>query len=93
MADITITQAHQLDPAAARAAADQVAAKLAAEFELACSWQDQVLSFSRSGVSGTLSLEPQLARMELSLGFPYGLMASQIRGKIEDKMRRVFTAA
>lgn len=90
MADINIVQDHQLSAEQARAAANQVADKLAAEFDLACQWDGDVLRFERSGVDGTLTLAPRQARMQLKLGFLYSAFSSAIESKIADKMRKVF---
>ena len=90
MADINIVQEHHLAPEQARAAAQQVADKLAEQFELECKWEGDVLRFERSGVSGSLSLLPEQARLHIALGFLYGAFAAQIEAKVADKMRRVF---
>lgn len=90
MADIDIVQAHSLEPAAARAAAEQVAGKIAQEFGLACNWQGDVLRFERSGVEGALTLAPQQARLQIKLGFLFGAFAPAIEGKVTEKMRKVF---
>lgn len=90
MADINIVQAHRLAPEQARAAAQQVADKLAEQFELTCAWDGDVLRFERSGVSGSLSLLPDQAKLHIALGFLFGAFSSQIEAKVADKMRRVF---
>ncbi|MRX11092.1 polyhydroxyalkanoic acid system protein [Pseudoduganella sp. FT25W] len=90
MADINIVQEHHLAPEQARAAAQQVADKLAEQFELACRWEGDVLRFERSGVSGSLSLLPHQAQLQLELGFPISMMAAQIEAKVAEKMRKVF---
>ncbi len=90
---INIIQPHNLPPEAARAAAQQVADKLARELDLSCEWQGDVLRFARSGIDGTLTLADSQARMQIQLGFPYGMMASAIQSKVEEKMRKVFASA
>ncbi|GGC22769.1 polyhydroxyalkanoic acid system family protein [Pseudoduganella buxea] len=90
---INIIQEHNLEPAAARAAAEQVAEKLAREFDLTCNWQGDVLRFERSGVEGELTLAPRQAQMQIKLGFLYGAFAPAIQSKVEEKMRKVFGAA
>ena len=93
MADINIVQEHTLTPLKAREAAQQVADKLAQEFDLAYQWEGDVLRFERSGVSGSLTLLPEEARLHIALGFLFSAFSSQIEAKVADKMRRVFTAA
>jgi putative polyhydroxyalkanoate system protein len=90
MADINIVQEHHLAPEQARAAAQQVADKLAEQFELACRWEGDVLRFERSGVNGALTLLPNQAQLTIDLGFPISMMASQIEAKVAEKMRKVF---
>jgi putative polyhydroxyalkanoate system protein len=93
MADISIVQEHALTPQQAHAAAQQVAVKLAADYDLACAWSGDVLRFSRSGVTGTLTLAPRLARMDIKLGFLMSAFAATIESKVGEKMKRVFSAA
>lgn len=94
MADINIVQEHSLAPEQARAAAQQVADKLAEQFELAVRWEgDDVLRFERSGVNGALTLRPNQAQLQIALGFPISMMASQVEAKVSEKMRKLFVAA
>jgi putative polyhydroxyalkanoate system protein len=92
MADIRIVQAHSLSAEKARAAAAQVADKLARDYELACKWDGDVLRFERSGVKGALTLHEEKAEMKISLGFLMGAFSSAIEAKVADKMRTVFGA-
>ncbi|MYM70949.1 polyhydroxyalkanoic acid system protein [Duganella sp. FT134W] len=92
MADINIVQEHHLAPEQARAAAQQVADKLAEQFELACRWDGDVLRFERSGVNGALTLLPNQAQLSIELGFPISMMASQIEAKVAEKMKKLFVA-
>jgi putative polyhydroxyalkanoate system protein len=87
---IDITQSHNLAPDVARAAAEQVADKLARDMGLSCQWQGDVLRFAKSGVDGTLTLLENQARMQIKLGFLYGAFAPAIRSKVAEKMRKVF---
>ena len=93
MADINIVQNHNLTPERARAAAQEVADKIAREYGLACSWDGDVLRFERSGVNGALTLSGQQAAMEINLGFLMGAFAPSIRAKVAEKMQRVFASA
>jgi putative polyhydroxyalkanoate system protein len=92
MADISIVQAHSLSPEQARAAAQQVADKMAREYDLACKWNDNVLSFERSGVQGALTLQGQQAEMVIRLGFLTSAFSATIEAKVAEKMRKVFAA-
>ncbi|MCC2971687.1 polyhydroxyalkanoic acid system family protein [Massilia sp. IC2-476] len=93
MSEISIVQEHTLSPEQARAAAQQVAQKLAADYDLACKWDGDVLRFERSGVEGALSLEGQRAALRIRLGFFMSAFASSIEAKVAEKMRKVFVPA
>jgi putative polyhydroxyalkanoate system protein len=90
MADISIVQAHSLSREQARAAAQQVADKLASDYQLSCNWDGDVLKFARSGVEGALTLQAQRAEMAIRLGFPMSAFSAAIEAKVADKMRKVF---
>ena len=90
MADINIVQEHALAPDEARAAADKMAQKLAAQFDLECVWDGDVLRFGRGAINGSLTLRPQQAEIHIALGFPYSALASAIEGKVAESMRKVF---
>jgi putative polyhydroxyalkanoate system protein len=90
MADISITQQHQLSQTAARAAAQKVADKLAGEYGLQCRWDGDVLRFERSGVEGTLALGESQAALRIRLGLLMGAFRSTIEAKVAESMRKVF---
>lgn len=92
MADIQIVQEHKLDREAARAAAQQVADKLAGEYGLGCRWEGDVLRFARSGVEGALILEDRRAALSIRLGLFASAFASTIEAKVAQSMRRVFAS-
>lgn len=58
MSTIDVRHAHALPDAQARAAIEQVAAKLSERFGLKSSWAADVLNFSGSGVDGAIELQP-----------------------------------
>ena len=93
MSEISIVQEHNLSPEQARAAAQQVAQRISAEYGLECKWEGDVLRFERSGVEGVLSLEDQRAAMRIRLGFFMGAFAPAIEAQVAEKMRKTFAAA
>jgi putative polyhydroxyalkanoate system protein len=93
MSDIHIVQQHGLSNDAARAAAQKVADKMAAEYGLDCRWDGDVLRFERSGVEGALTLGDQCAAMRIKLGFFASAFASAIEVKVTENMRKVFGGA
>ena len=93
MADITIRHAHHLNAAKARAAAEKVADEMASEFDMAIQWEGDVLSFKRSGVSGTLTLLDREALLDITLGFMLKAFAAKIQEKVSGNMAKVFASA
>lgn len=93
MADISIRRAHQLAPEAARDAAQQLADRMVNEFDMQATWQGDVLTFQRSGVSGTLALHEQEAQVDVTLDFLFKAFASTLEEKIARNMDRVFGAS
>jgi putative polyhydroxyalkanoate system protein len=90
MADISITQKHKLSHKKAKAAANKVASQLAEEYEMESEWDGDVLSFKRSGVSGTLELLAAEARLEITLGFLFKAFATKIESQVHKNMQKVF---
>ena len=91
MADISITVPHKMSLEKARAAAQKVAEKMAKEFDVVSTWDGDVLSFSRSGVSGTLTVLEQQAQLEITLGFMLRAFAPTIEEKVTQNMQIVFS--
>ncbi|MBC7513336.1 MAG: polyhydroxyalkanoic acid system family protein [Herminiimonas sp.] len=92
MADISIRQSHQLTAGKARVAAEKVADEMTSEFDMACVWEGDVLSFKRSGVSGTLALEGQEVQLDITLGFMLKAFAGKIEEKVSENMTKVFAS-
>ena len=92
MADISITQPHAMPLEDARKAAQIVADKLAEEFAVSNSWNANVLSFERVGVSGTLALRPAEAHLEIELGIMLKGFSSMIEEKLMRKMKTAFAS-
>ena len=90
MADISIRQGHALSARRARAAAEKVAAEMATEFDMAITWEGEVLNFTRSGVSGQLTLREREAQLDVTLGFMLKAFAQQIEEKLSANMAKVF---
>lgn len=86
MSDILIRRRHNLGAKAARQAAEKIADQLDEEFDLAYEWDDNVLVFKRSGVSGELIVEKKEVHIRVRLGFL--LMA--IRPRVEAEIHRYF---
>ena len=53
-------------------------------------WNGDVLSFKRSGVSGTLALSENQAQLTIALGFMLKGFASKIEEQVSKNMQKVF---
>lgn len=90
MTDISITRTHELSLEQARSAARQLADRMVNEFDMTTQWNDDVLTFERSGVSGTLVLREQEAQVEVKLDFLFKAFASTLEEKIARNMDKAF---
>ena len=82
MARIDIRRKHNLSMKDARKAVDKLAKKISKEFDVSCSWDDNVLAFSRSGVDGHIALEKNEVHVYADLGFLMGVMKKTIESEI-----------
>ena len=82
MSRIDIRHAHALTKPKARKVVDEVAAKLAERFQMACGWDGDVLNFSRSGVDGHIELGSKDVHVHAKLGFLAGMFKDSIEGEI-----------
>ena len=83
MPKIDIRRPHQLSTPEARVVVDKVAVKMREKFATESQWQGDVLKFSRSGVNGTIAVEPDAIVVHAELG----LMLSPMKGMIEQEIR------
>lgn len=90
MADISIKQSHQLSHDHAMAAAQTVADKMATDYDVASTWDGDVLSFKRSGVAGTLAIDADEVRLDITLGVLLKSFAPMIQEKVTRNMAKVF---
>lgn len=86
MADIQIQRKHTLGLAQARKLAFEWAEKVEADFDMECTYeegktQDEV-SFTRSGVNGTLIVTKDHFDLNAKLGMLVGMFKDRIEGEI-----------
>jgi putative polyhydroxyalkanoate system protein len=93
LSDILITQPHQLSLQQARDAAQQVAERMAEEFDMTLQWQGDLLSFERSGVSGSLAVGTAEAKLQITLGLFFQVFAAKIEEKAARHMKKMFEPA
>lgn len=90
MAQILIEREHQLGLEQARLTAAQWLKDAEQKFDLRCEYQpgeeaDEV-SFSRSGLSGTLAVSGTTFRMEAQLGFLLSAFKDRIEAEIQKNL-------
>lgn len=84
MSSIHITRTHGQTVKKAKAAAEQIAADLAEEFDIDYGWEGDVLRFSRSGVQGEIRVLKKTLEVQAKLG----LLVSMLKGRIEQEVHR-----
>ncbi len=86
MADINIERQHGMNMLEARKAAFKWAEQAEEKFDMTCSYEEGMLSdevsFSRSGVSGTLTVTKDTFELQAKLGFLLGAFKDKIEGEI-----------
>ena len=86
MADINITRAHGMSFGDARKAAFKWAEQAEAKFDMECTYEEGQTSdecgFTRSGVSGTLTVDKDTFELHAKLGFLFGAFKDKIEGEI-----------
>lgn len=86
MAKIHLQRPHALGHEGARAAVQRIADEMAESYHLQSSWQGDVLSFSRAGVSGTLAVHDA----EIVLDAELGMLLSAFKPRIEEQLQKNF---
>jgi len=86
MADIQIERKHGMSLVQARAAAFKWAEQAEEKFDMTCTYAEgstaDELSFTRSGVSGTLTVTGDVFQLQAKLGFLLGAFKDKIEGEI-----------
>ena len=86
MSDIRFSRPHSLGRQQARIAAQRVADEMAQSFQMRSQWVGDVLEFSRTGVSGSLSVLDEEIVLEARLGF----LLSAFKPRIEERLQANF---
>ena len=86
MADIQIERKHGMSMAQARAAAFKWAEQAEEKFDMTCTYEEgsttDEVSFTRSGVSGTLTVTDDVFQLQAKLGFLLGAFKDKIESEI-----------
>jgi putative polyhydroxyalkanoate system protein len=90
MADIHIEREHRMDLADARKTAARWVQQAEEKFDMRCTYVDGLesdqVSFTRSGVSGTLTVSPEKFEIEARLGFLLGAFKDRIESEIQKNL-------
>lgn len=96
MAQIHIHREHQLGLTGARKVAWQWAEQAEADFDMACTYEEgddgDAVQFSRSGVSGTLTVSANHFELEAQLGFLLGAFKDRIEAEIVKNLDSLLAA-
>ena len=86
MADIQIERKHGMSMTQARAAAFEWAEQAEEKFDMTCTYEEgstlDEVSFTRSGVSGTLTVTEDVFQLQAKLGFLLGAFRDKIESEI-----------
>lgn len=83
MARIKVERPHSLGREGARAKAEQLAERLAREYDVRYRWVGDCLEFKRSGADGKIEVSDDRVRVELNLGLLLSAMGGSIKREIE----------
>ena len=96
MADINITRQHGMALAEARKAAFKWAEQAEAKFDMECTYEEgktsDLCSFTRSGVTGTLTVDKDTFELNAKLGFLLGAFKEKIESEIVKNLDALIAA-
>jgi putative polyhydroxyalkanoate system protein len=93
MPDIDLKRTHALGLAAARTAAERMAADLKKKFGLSGDWNGNTLHFERSGIHGALEVAASSVHITATLGFLMKAMKPTIEKAIAGELDRLVASA
>ena len=90
MSEIHLHRKHKLGLKKAREAAQKVADELSESFDMESEWDGNELRFSRSGVSGSLTVSKDQVVLDAKLGFLLAAFKPRIAERLEKDFDRYF---
>lgn len=90
MAEIKFEREHALGLEQARKVAQEVADEMATKYDFNNEWQGDVLTFERSGVHGTLSVDDGKVVLNAKLGILLAAFAPRIQKQLDQNFARYF---
>ncbi len=91
MAEIHLSRKHSLGLKKAKAAAQKVADDMQQAFDMKSEWDGNVVHFTRSGVSGTMTVSKDGVSLDAKLGFLLSALKPRIEAKISEDFERYFS--
>ncbi|TBU87507.1 polyhydroxyalkanoic acid system family protein [Phytopseudomonas dryadis] len=92
MARITVERPHNLGREAARDKAEQLAERLAREYDVRYQWHGDTLEFKRSGANGHIEVGEDRVHLQLNLGLLLSAMSGKIKREIEEVLDKSLQA-
>jgi putative polyhydroxyalkanoate system protein len=86
---LSIERPHHLSQGQAKALAERLARDFEGRFGLAWHWDDDVIHFRRTGVSGSMRVGPATIALELTLGLLLGALKPAIERQINAELDRL----
>jgi len=84
MARISVERPHALGREGAREKAEQLAERLAREYDVRYRWNGDTLEFKRSGADGSIAVGEDRVHVQLKLGLLLSAMSGSIKREIEE---------
>ena len=90
MSEIHLHRAHRIGLRKAKASVQKIAEEMADVFDMQSEWEGNVLHFSRSGVSGSMSVTKDSVTLDAKLGFLLSALKPRIEAQIEKNFEKYF---
>ena len=86
MSKIVVERQHSLGRAGARDKAQQLAERLAQQYDVKYQWQGDTLEVRRTGATGSIEVGEDKLRVSLKLGLLLSGLSSTIKREIEEAL-------
>jgi putative polyhydroxyalkanoate system protein len=89
MPKFSIEHPHKLPPTDVKQRLDQLSARLSSKYGIDAKWSsDTRATFSRTGASGSIVVEPSKVTVHVDLSFALTPMKSQVESRIRDELAK-----
>lgn len=90
MSEIHVHRAHAIGLRKAKASVQKIAEEMADVFDMESEWEGNVLHFSRSGVTGSMTVTKDTVTLDAKLGFLLSALKPRIEAQIEKNFDKYF---